>query len=224
MGIIGVVAALTLPNLNGSTGEKEKVTKLKKIYSDLNDAFGRAVAVYGPIETWGFSGSDSNYRGAERIVEFMKLSKICGLTNPDNCLNYKAATGGTNTSMPTYITSDGTGLVFWVATACNNNSIYGECGAIEIDIDGPNKGKTQKGVDYFSFAIRKDGIYPSGSKADPVTNTDALVLANCIKSSGRWQNACAGWIIENENMDYLKTDSNGNCNGHALNWSNPTCK
>lgn len=30
MGIIGVVAALTLPNLNSSTGDKEKVVKVKK--------------------------------------------------------------------------------------------------------------------------------------------------------------------------------------------------
>ena len=47
MGIIGIVSALTLPNLNSSTGEKEKVAKVKKIYSNLNDALGRAVAVYG---------------------------------------------------------------------------------------------------------------------------------------------------------------------------------
>lgn len=30
MGIIGVVAALTIPNLNSSTADKEKVAKLKK--------------------------------------------------------------------------------------------------------------------------------------------------------------------------------------------------
>ena len=52
MGIIGVVAALTIPNLNSSTGDREKVAKVKKIYSNLNDAIGRAQAVYGPVEEW----------------------------------------------------------------------------------------------------------------------------------------------------------------------------
>ena len=52
MGIIGVVAALTLPNLNSSTGDKEKVAKVKKIYSNLEDAYGRATAVYGPFDEW----------------------------------------------------------------------------------------------------------------------------------------------------------------------------
>ncbi len=49
MGIIGVVAALTIPNLNSSTADKEKVAKLKKVYSNLEDAVGRAEAVYGPM-------------------------------------------------------------------------------------------------------------------------------------------------------------------------------
>ena len=52
MGIIGVVAALTIPNLNSSTADKEKVAKLKKVYSNLQDAFGRAEAVYGPYNEW----------------------------------------------------------------------------------------------------------------------------------------------------------------------------
>ena len=77
MGVIGVVAALTLPNLNQSTNNKEKVAKVKKIYSNLNDAVGRAVAVYGPISEWYVN--DKNYndyckRTFERITEFMKIS------------------------------------------------------------------------------------------------------------------------------------------------------
>ena len=38
IGIIGVVAALTLPNLNHATGDKERITKVKKIYSKIGRA------------------------------------------------------------------------------------------------------------------------------------------------------------------------------------------
>ena len=55
IGIIGVVAALTLPNLNHATGDKETVTRVKKIYSMLNDATDRAVAKYGPLDEWDCS-------------------------------------------------------------------------------------------------------------------------------------------------------------------------
>ena len=79
MGIIGVVAALTLPNLNSTTGEKEKVAKVKKIYSNLADAFGRAEAVYGPFNEWfindGNNSDNARKRAFERLTEFMKVSK-----------------------------------------------------------------------------------------------------------------------------------------------------
>ena len=75
MGIIGVVAALTIPNLNSSTADKEKVAKLQKIYSNLNDAVGRATAVYGPMEGWWTGTNESNEYGkmlAERLTDFLK--------------------------------------------------------------------------------------------------------------------------------------------------------
>ena len=221
MGVIGVVAALTLPNLNSSTGNKEKVAKLQKIYSNLNDAFGRATAVYGPLEEWP-QGNDQNYRGAERIVEFMKLSKSCGLTNMSSCFKYP----GTNNDMPTYITADGTALSFYIHPDCNSAN-YTQCGSILVDIDGPNKGKMKVCQDYFAFAVRKDGIYPKGSQQDPKSNTDTLVQ-NALKKSYLGtdiDHICTGWIIETGNMDYLKLDSNGKCpDGSYLNWSHTSCK
>ena len=51
IGIIGVVAALTLPNLNNATDDKETVTRLMKAYSMLNEANDRAVATYGQPST-----------------------------------------------------------------------------------------------------------------------------------------------------------------------------
>ena len=84
MGIIGVVAALTIPNLNQSTGDREKVAKVKKIYANLEDAFGRAQAVYGPFDEWFQNdGNDEKAkmkRFGERMTEFMKVSKVCSFT------------------------------------------------------------------------------------------------------------------------------------------------
>ena len=92
MGIIGVVAALTLPNLNSSTGEKEKVAKVKKIYSNLQDAFGRAEAVYGPLDEWfknDSSNTDYSKRFMTRLTEFMKVSKDCGFDVSGKCFTTK---------------------------------------------------------------------------------------------------------------------------------------
>ena len=200
MGIIGVVAALTIPNLNQSTGDREKIAKVKKIYSNLEDAFGRATAVYGPYDTWfnGLStGEERATRKGQRLTEFMKVSKDCGYVTEDNNTCIKPF-------VETYsiITADGTGIGF-----------YGVNDFIWVDIDGINKGKNNAGFDNFGFLLTNDGVIPEGCDG------------SMLMASGRYDNATC-WIIQNGNMDYLKTDSQGKCpNGTTLDWTtNTTCK
>ena len=52
LGIIGVVAALTLPGLIQSNNNRVVETKLKKFYSQINQAILLAEAEYGPKEYW----------------------------------------------------------------------------------------------------------------------------------------------------------------------------
>ncbi|MBR1680335.1 type II secretion system protein, partial [bacterium] len=111
MGIIGVVAALTLPNLNSSTGDKEKVAKVKKIYSNLNDVMGRATVVYGDYSSWGTNVT----KIAGRLTDFMKLSKDCG-TSGSGCFSTNVTTDTSssfsvlNSAFYKVILADGTSL------------------------------------------------------------------------------------------------------------------
>ncbi len=230
MGIIGVVAALTIPNLNQSTGDREKVAKLKKVYANLTDAFGRATAVYGPIDEWSdIVGADTNRRIADRMTEFMKISKNCD-TDESGCFpedDYKTLDGDVDESPinwdeePMYLLADGTAIDFYIYSSdCSNSQgqLQNEtCGLLYVDIDGV-KGSNTSGKDYFQFIIAKSGIYPHGAQIT-VTNS-ANYGKNCFANGY----ACAGWVIEMGNMDYLKA-SNGKCpNGTMLSVDNPTCK
>ena len=89
MGIIGIVAALTIPNVNKNTGEAEKVARFKKLYAELNEALDRATAVYGPYKKW-FVNDNTDEKRAERylnrVTEFMKVTKTCSSTSQD-CMN-----------------------------------------------------------------------------------------------------------------------------------------
>ncbi len=193
MGVIGVVAALTLPNLNQSTNNKEKVAKVKKIYQNLNDAFGRAVAVYGPMDEWctGLTSDNCKKRRFERITEFMKLSKVCG-NSGDSCpagaetlfLNADDTYPGPCWNGYCAILADGT--VVDLVYAGN---------IIEIDIDGLNKGAHTYGKDIFVFDYDINGIRPSVGGP-----------GQCFKFG-----LCSEWVIMNDNMDYLKADENGKC-------------
>ncbi|MBR1680783.1 type II secretion system protein [bacterium] len=219
MGIIGVVAALTLPNLNSSTGDKEKVAKVKKIYQNLNDAFGRAQAVYGPYEDWciNITGNDCSKRCGERITEFMKISKNCELSdetcfadkpvNLDNGSKYMDAIGkSTYKSNYRFITSDGTSIALGGITL--------------IDIDGPNKGNNSMGRDIFMFEIINNSIVPECSRQQNVFQNFSL--------SPSTRGTCSSlWIISFDNADYLKIDSNGKCpDGKTIldGTTNITCK
>lgn len=212
IGVIGIVAALTLPNLNSSTGDKEKVTKVKKIYSSISEAFDRAQAIYGDYDTWflDLQGDDDNAKRAERfakrITEFMKLSKDCGFGTGCFASN---SSFEKDTSSYKVITADGMSISF-------RQPWYTD---IFVDIDGPNKGKCSNGYDIFEFEIFDDIDYVIALNSDRYSGPSA---SECLFQ----MRACAsGWIIQNENLDYLKADSNGKCLENpsiTLNWTTNT--
>ncbi len=200
MGIIGIVSALTLPNLNSSTGDKEKVAQLKKLYQNLTDAVGRAESVYGPKGTWSNGTSQLWVRAGERLTEFLKTSKVCGTSSPTTCFPESKCYSGdygctgcyvSDTDVYTFILGDG-------SSVCINEF----ASEILVDIDGP-KGKNALGKDVFIFSwTTNEGLTPRGYGAtfDPTSGADQ-----------------AAWVIYNENMDYMK------CSG--LNWTTKTsCK
>ena len=55
LGIIGVVAAMTLPSLIQNYHEKQRVTQLKKAYSVMQNAFLMAQEEYGDVTDWGLT-------------------------------------------------------------------------------------------------------------------------------------------------------------------------
>ena len=213
IGIIGVVAALTLPNLNHATGDKERVTKVKKIYSSLTEAFDRAQVIYGDYDTWFndlTTQAEKNNRFEKRMTEFIKISKDCGLASGEGCFSsadFKTldgfqvpASSYDSASYSKAITADGMSLAF--------NYEY-----ITVDIDGPNKGANRTGYDLFEFAIDTDKniLYPYGQ----------------FEFDRGWvglNNFVTYWIIENDNADYLKADSTGKCNDSniVLDWTTNT--
>ncbi len=190
MGVIGVVAALTLPNLNQSTGNKEKVVKLQKIYSNLNDALGRATAVYGPIEEWcsGLTDANCEKRHFERITEFMKFSKQCTVST---CLG-KFDTGSSDGQSLQYgvILNDGATIgIMLTKSVASSGKFY-------VDLDGLNKGANKHGVDYFTFYYGGQGVYTY--QTNPYKDNKSPTSSSL---------GAADWVIRHRNMDYLKCAS-----------------
>lgn len=73
LGIIGIVAAMTLPTLVAKYKKIETVTKLKKFYTVMSQATNIAIAQNGPMENW--DGFTSHHNGTEMEKWFDKYLK-----------------------------------------------------------------------------------------------------------------------------------------------------
>lgn len=228
---------MTIPNLNSSTADKEKVAKLKKVYSNLEDAVGRSEAVYGPMSDWGIeipNGNDDATKVAERLGDFLKVSKTCGLTTNSACLSTSlkdlsgntvvssgsdiAPASGNSTYTYKYILADGTGLGIKAAS--------GQI-ALTVDLDGPNKGASTLGKDIFTFYISSFSMREGRNwtlTTDPMI--DGLTSVADLTSYFKTGKYLATWVIQNDNMDYLKA-TEGKCKNNTsrvLSWTNTSCK
>ena len=214
IGIIGVVAALTLPNLNHATGDKETVTRVKKTYSALNEAFDRAQAIYGDEDTWykdltSYDYNSRNKRFAERITEFLKISKDCGQETGQGCFSSgkaKYLSGSEWGNLDTAAWA-GSAVDYRVITS-DSSSIYFNYSSktIIVDIDGPNKGANTFGKDLFLFKIADNFVRDYGYDMGDTIFTHPM---GCMSSG----NCASTWILNNDNLDYLKADlSTGKCN------------
>lgn len=226
LGIIGIVAAMTLPALMEKQNEKARVTQLKKTYSILQQAHLRAIEVSGEPDGWGtYSNSNGNSSGATNILnvykKHLKIIKNCG--TGQGC--FKAGMRLDNrTDMTKIILADGTNMAFSsVNESCDlavgdlNPGLFKVCGWITVDLNGTKKPNIF-GEDTFEFYITKFGIVPYGTRGDgthPFARECLMDYSATILNGDK--HGCTGWVLQNNNQDYL------HCAGLAL-WGKKECK
>ena len=228
LGIIGVVAAITLPSLIQHNIEKQRVAQLKKAYSELSQAYNLAIAENGVPTEWGMGGmyeEKSHYIMANNMRKFLKVSVDC-VDMPDS--EAKVVCGQYNkigklasqnaiylNTLKKYgravILSDGTTVTFRVWSGqCTFQlgAIKNVCGAINVDVNGSSY-PNQFGEDQFVFYFTKDKLDPAGIKGASLTFERAC--NRLINSPYSWYDdanmyACTAWVLYNENQDYLHCD------------------
>ena len=79
LGIIGIVAAMTLPSLIGKWQKKATVTQLKRTYTVLAQAVQRSIADYGDPSGWGlewFYNTDPTGENLQKFIETFSSTYI----------------------------------------------------------------------------------------------------------------------------------------------------
>ena len=150
LGIIGVVAALTMPALIGNYQKKVVVERLKKVYATMQQVQERASADYGDISEWSPDGTSRVWSPnpgtaivRKFVLPYVDAVKVC---EPNECeYKYKNA-NGTETDLSKFI-----GFYLKDGTLIKINDYHGTSdtwGRFMIDING-DKGPNLAGRDVF---------------------------------------------------------------------------
>ena len=209
LGIIGVVAAMTMPSLIANHREKETVVRLKKAYSTLSNAYIGVLNEYGDPSTWDVESWDDV---ALMFSKYMKNVKICKLgakgcfasvVRKDLLNNTVDNIGGS----AAIVINDGT-IVGFDSQVEIEEALNGDFFQFEVDING-DKLPNRWGVDTFTFNVTKDKVTPRGG-ADTHARQLMCNPSSDTTTAGWWNGSgCGAWVIQMENMDYLKC-VNGN--------------
>ncbi|MBP3923692.1 type II secretion system protein [bacterium] len=215
LGIIGIVAAMTLPNLIFSYQEKQTVSKLKKIYSALSQGYNLYIQENGGpfVAESQAAAAASDCQELRNLITIMKKSfkKVhdCNSSYAVSCYSrnyYKTLTGndytygydeGAAKGKFSFMTMDGMTVGFNWDGSYNQNLII-------VDLNGPAK-PNRGGYDAFAFYINGYKIMPMdvnyGSRhlnfckpTDDNTGYGALMNG--------W--GCSWYVLTNENLDYQK--------------------
>jgi len=157
LGIIGVVAALTIPNLIANYQKQQTVARLKKAYSEIFQAIklseiedGSALGRWD-ISVAGVNWLDANTEFLDYLGKSIKFIKTCTPTSdecwkmPDKDLTTdKVFADRRKPYFVSAVTASGYSIYCWVGGDLNNGHTH-----IFIDVDGPDKGKQVLGKDIF---------------------------------------------------------------------------
>ena len=201
LGIIGIVASLTMPTLIANYKKQETISRLKKAYSIINQALKLSEAQNGEYSQW----EDGQALGADvylqkywlpyfNVLKICYSFKECGYTNK---FPYKELKGtqsallfsGNNSRIP-FITSDGIVYIISIAIGGDANTPGEKSSLIYIDINGSKKPNVI-GKDVFVFQrVNGKGILPY--YYNQVSN---VINSSCSKTGNG--NTCATKLIRN---------------------------
>lgn len=178
LGIIGVVAAMTMPALLNKTKNAELVTAYKKVYSELSQVYMTIKADNGGTLE-GLCNSSNDYY--ELFKKYMKNIRICDAgTASGRCWaeNWYYINGSkvysTEAASSSMILPSGASILFmYMSNSCESSVELRRpigCGRLRVDLNGVKKPNTV-GRDIFDFYITKEGLLPRGSEK---TGTDTL--------------------------------------------------
>lgn len=210
LGIIGVVASMTLPAIIQKFQEEQLVTGFKKTYSSLENAYMLVINEHGNYNSWsrlapeyerdeqgniikdqhGNAHDITRYLNAENIFQkfkpYIKILKECK-SNESGCfpdkISYYFKKGESNLVNAQF------GIRKFAVLADGTSIGFLSSGAIYFDVNGLKKPNVV-GKDIFQVQLGEKGIETYDNRQGDV---------KCY--TNEW--TCSTWVLANDNLDYL---------------------
>lgn len=193
LGVVGVVAAMTLPTLIKNYQKHQTINQLKKVYTIINQAIKLSETQNSEFIYWDDPQSigakeyfNKYYKPYMETVKICKNYSECGYQVKEPWFKPKGNTISiyslvySNAKIP-FVLKDGTFILLVIeSSGIKNNNIW-------VDING-SKGPNRLGHDFFMFERTENGMIKPLGYNKGKNNIDI----NC-KSSGEY---CAAKIIQ----------------------------
>lgn len=195
LGIIGVVAALTLPSVITNYQKKQTVEQLKKAYSTFSQALVSSQQENGSSSEWDTTLLNSSYEDNLSYFEkywkpYLKIIKVCKTMSECgykiNGFHYIDGSGivyGQYDNVPGFIYGDG--AYAYIRPYSTSLNLLPELQMLCIDLNGA-KGPNAIGKDVFFLRIDiKKGVFRTMDG-----------VSSCTKQHFAGGRSCAGKIIQ----------------------------
>ncbi len=175
IGLLGVVGALTVPNLKKSYESKANAAKARAAFMKLDSALRQ-------VDLNAVLNGKTTYEARSLAVynamkDYLKLTVSCGTISDSNyCFTKNSITDSIGFSncylnpimdkndCSSGILNDGTEFAICISSQYGDENVRGinnaaGRGAIYIDVDGANKGSTTRGQDIYVFGVGEEGLF-----------------------------------------------------------------
>ena len=157
LGIIGVVAAMTLPSVIAKYQKQQTIAKLKKAYSEISQAIRISEVKYGTMDSWDLSDFSTtqertDYFAQNYLFPNIKILQNCSPSS-EKCWADTSTIDGKISQVykngldgrSSFVTASGYSVYYWVHALGNG-------GWLVIDINGLKK-PNKLGNDVFLFIM-----------------------------------------------------------------------
>lgn len=209
IGIIGVVAAFTIPVLVNNIANKENITHLKKSYAVLANIVQRAQVDNEAFNYWYLVDNDSEkttFAFNRYVKPYMNIIKSCadgesGCWTQSYELNGTAVgnANGVGSNIHSFVLSDGVNIVMNIYSSQSDLDKFGIKDnklmpfiGFYVDVNGM-KAPNTFGKDIFAFVLTHKGLVPAGIDYDDEES-------DCNKESTGYM--CAAQVMQTESISY----------------------